>query len=96
MNDRCEDLKEMQVIQMNDTTVIICLLTSDSKNLFCFKGNFLNNNNIDSDDDEDKNIFQLNQMCRNLIQCGEHFSIYKYSDDEVMIGCLINDTEKKK
>ncbi len=95
MNDRCEDLKEMQVIQMNDTTVIICLLTSDSKNLFCFKGNFLNNNNIDSDDDEDKNIFQLNQMCRNLIQCGEHFSIYKYSDDEVMIGCLINDTEKK-
>ena len=92
MNDKCEDLKEMQVIQMNDTTVIICLLTSNSKNLFCFKGNFFNNNNKDSD--EVKNIFQLNQMCGNLIQCGEHFSIYKYSDDEVMIGCLIKDTEE--
>ena len=89
MNDIYKDLKE---VQMNDTTIIISLFTSDSKNLFCFKGNFFNNNNKDSD--EVKNIFQLNQMCRNLIQCGEHFSIYKYSDDEVMIGCLIKDTEE--
>ena len=100
-SENCMDLKEMQVIEMNNTSVIICLLFSE---LYCYTGIFSNNhisvlsssnNNTVSRVAENKS-FQLKSMC-GKIQCeSEHFSMYKNSVDELMIGCMINSEETGK